>query len=112
MLLDLSNQKNFISDAFKIFGVAFITYPPKLEAKPHRDYNLWGREFRRIQLPLKMPVGNKCYIEWLDTNQRVYWKEGKIEIFNVENLHQGANESQESMEFLYLDISPNLEVEL
>ena len=77
--------KNIIEDE-NIFGVAFITYPPKLEAKPHRDYNLWGREFRRIQLPLKMPVGNKCYIEWLDTNQRVYWKEGKIEIFNVENL--------------------------
>ena len=103
--------KNIINDD-KIFGVAFITYPPKLEAKPHTDYNLWGRDFRRIQVPLKIPVGKKCYIEWLEDKKRVYWIEGKIEIFNVEKLHQGANESNESMEFLYLDIDPIMEVEI
>jgi len=102
--------KNIINDD-KIFGVAFITYPPKLEAKPHTDYNLWGRDFRRIQLPLKLPKGDKCYIEWLDTKERVYWKEGKVEIFNVENLHQGANLSDEEMIFLYLDVHPSLEIE-
>jgi len=102
--------KNIINDD-KIFGVAFITYPPKLEVKPHTDYNLWGRDFRRIQLPLKLPKGDKCYIEWLDTKERVYWKEGKVEIFNVENLHQGANLSDEEMIFLYLDVHPSLEIE-
>ena len=40
--------KNIIEDD-KIYGVAFITYPPKLEAKPHREFNLWGKQFRRIQ---------------------------------------------------------------
>ena len=50
--------KNIIKDD-KIFGVAFITYPPKLEAKPHKDFNLWGKQFRRIQLPLKIPTGKK-----------------------------------------------------
>ena len=42
----------------------------------------------------------------------MYWIEGKIEIFNVEKLHQGANESNENMEFLYLDIDPIMEVEI
>ena len=107
--LGLSNMDN--SDD-TIYGVAFITYPPKLEAKPHRDFNLWGKQFRRIQLPLKIPTGKKCYIEWLDTKQKIYWKQSKIEIFNVEKLHQGANESDESMEFLYIDVDPDIEVEL
>ena len=109
-LLDVK-VKNIIQDE-KIYGVAYITYPPRLEAKPHRDFNLWGKDFRRIQLPLKLPKGDKCYIEWLDTKERVYWKEGKVEIFNVENLHQGANLSDEEMIFLYLDIHPELQVEI
>ena len=66
----------------------------------------------RVQLPLKLPQGNKCYIEWIDTGEKVYWKEGKIEIFNVENLHKGKNDSDESMEFLYIDINPETKIEL
>ena len=37
---------------------------------------------------------------------------GKIEIFNVENLHKGKNDSNESMEFLYIDINPETKIEL
>ena len=103
--------KNIILNE-KIFGVAYISYQPKLIAKPHKDFNLWDNDFRRVQIPLKIPKGNKCYMEWIDTKERVYWKEGKVEIFNVENLHQGANESDEEMIFLYLDIDPNLEIQV
>ena len=108
----LINQriKNIIKND-NIFGVAYISYPPKLEAKPHRDFNLWGRDFRRIQIPLKIPKGRKCYIEWIDNNERTYWEEGKPEIFDVQKLHRGANNSDEKMIFLYLDIDPNLKVE-
>ena len=63
----------------------------------------------------KIPNNNRdkeCYIEWIDSKERVYWKEGKVEIFNVEELHKGANDSDESMEFLYVDIKKNTEVEL
>ena len=66
----------------------------------------------RCKLPLKLPQGNKCYIEWIDTGEKVYWEEGKIEIFNVENLHKGKNNSDESMEFLYIDINPETKIEL
>ena len=39
-------------------------------------------------------------------------QEGKAEIFNVEKLHQGKNDSDETMEFLYVDINPKTVVEL
>ena len=97
----------------EIFGLTYIQYPPKLKAKPHRDYNPYGKEFKRIQLPIKIPNNNKneeCYIEWIDRNKKVYWTEGKIEIFNVEELHQGANDSNETMEFLYIDVKLDAEV--
>lgn len=99
----------------EIYSLLYIQYPPKLKAKPHRDYNPYGKEFKRIQLPIKIPNNNRdkeCYIEWIDSKERVYWKEGKVEIFNVDELHQGANNSNESMEFLYVDIKKDTEVEL
>jgi len=95
-----------------IYGVAYLKYPPHVNAEPHRDFNLWGKDFLRVQLPLKLPQGKKCYIEWIDTGERVYWEEGKVEIFNVENLHKGKNNSDESMEFLYIDINPETKIEL
>ena len=68
-----------------------------------------------IKILDKIPNNNKnkeCYVEWVDTNERVYWTEGKIEIFNVEELHQGANNSNEPMEFLYVDVKLDTVVEL
>jgi len=96
----------------EIYSLTYIQYPSKLKAKPHRDYNPYNKKFKRIQLPIKIPNGNKSYIEWMDTGERVYWEEGKVEIFDVERLHQGANESDEKMNFLYIDVHLDLEVEL
>ena len=55
---------------------------------------------------------NKCFIEWIDTNEKIYWEEGKVEIFDVEKLHQGKNDSDETMEFIYVDVNPDTEVEV
>ena len=96
----------------EIYGVAYLKYSAHVDAKPHKDFNLWGKDFLRIQIPLKIPQGNKCYIEFIETGDRFYWQEGKVEIFNVEKLHQGKNDSDETMEFLYVDINPDTEVEL
>ena len=96
----------------EIFSLAYIQYPPKLEAKPHIDYNPYGKKFTRIQLPIKIPKGRKSYIEWIDSNERIYWEERKPEIFDVEKMHKGANNSNEKMTFLYVDIDPKLEVEI
>ena len=79
----ITNEVKKIIEDDKIYGVAFITYPPKLEAKPHRDFNLWGKQFRRIQLPLKIPTGKKALIREYD---------GKV-LTNVgENWHPCQNE--------------------
>ena len=32
-------------------------------------------------------------------------------IFDVEKLHQGSNQSDQSMEFLYIDVNPEVELE-
>ena len=96
----------------EIYGVAYMKYSPHIDAKPHKDFNLWGKDFLRIQIPLKIPQGNKCYIEFIETGERFYWQEEKVEIFNVEKLHQGKNESDETMEFLYVDIKMDTKVEL
>ena len=99
----------------EISGMYYLFYPPHITAKPHIDHNPYKQEYLRIQIPIKIPNNNRdkeCYIEWIDSKERVYWKEGKVEIFNVEELHQGANNSNESMEFLYVDIKKDTEVEL
>jgi len=96
----------------EIYSLTYIQYPPNLLAKPHQDYNPYGKKFKRIQLPIKIPKGNKCYIEWIDTKEKIYWQEGKVEIFDVEKLHQGANDSDDFMEFLYVDVNPETVVEL
>lgn len=101
-----------IIDTPEIFSLSYIQYPSKLEAKPHTDYNPYGKKFNRIQIPLKIPKGRKSYIEWIDSNERIYWEVGRPEIFDVEKLHKGANDSNEKMTFLYIDIDPKLEVEI
>ena len=92
--------------------MAYLKYSAHVDAKPHKDFNLWGKDFLRIQIPLRIPQGNKCYIEFIETGERFYWQEGKVEVFNVEKLHQGKNDSDETMEFLYVDINPDTKVEL
>ena len=68
-----------------------------------------GRSF--LQLPLITKKG-KVDTPHIDTGERFYWQEGKVEIFNVEKLHQGKNDSDETMEFLYVDINAKTVVEL
>ena len=41
-----------------------------------------------------------------------YWREGEIEVFNVEELHHGENRSNQPMEFLYVDVNSETKIEL
>ena len=102
----LSNPIIDIIQDDDIYSFSYIKYPPHFIAKPHRDYNPYDKKFTRIQIPLRVPSGDKCYVENVDGTNRIYWKSGKMEIFDVEELHQGANNSDEFMEFLYVDINP------
>ena len=98
---ELSEPVIHIIENEDILGVYFLSYPPNMTAPAHRDYNPHRQPYRRIQIPTKVEDG---YIEWTATGERVYWQEGKPEIFNVEEEHQGANNSNTTMEFLYVDI--------
>ena len=98
---DLSGPVIDIIENKEILGVYFLSYPPNMTAPPHRDYNPHRQPYKRIQIPTKVEDG---YIEWTATGERVYWEEGKPEVFNVEEEHQGANNSNTQMEFLYIDV--------
>ena len=73
-----------IIDKPEIFSLTYIQYPPKLEAKPHTDYNPYGKKFNRIQIPLKIPKGRKSYIEWIDSNERIYFNSNEIYLKNID----------------------------
>ena len=105
---ELSKSVIDIIDNEDVLGVYFLSYPPNMTARPHRDYNPHHQPYKRIQIPTKVEDG---YIEWTETGERVYWKEGKPEVFNVEEEHQGANNSSTKMEFLYVDVRLDTSVE-
>ena len=94
-----------------ILGAYYLVYPPNMSAKAHIDYNPYNQKYLRIQIPIKLSEGN-CYIEWIDSGGKIYWEEGKAELFDVEKLHQGANESDKCMEFLYIDVNYETSVDL
>lgn len=105
---ELSEPVIHIIENKEILGVYFLSYPPNMVAPPHRDYNPHRQPYKRIQIPTKVEDG---FIEWTATGEKVYWQEGKPEVFNVEEEHQGANNSNTNMEFLYVDVKLDTIVE-
>ena len=94
----------------EILGSYFLSYPPNMIAPKHTDYNPHRQPFKRIQIPTRVDDG---FIEFVKTGEKVFWKEGKVEIIDVEHEeHQGANNSDNRMEFLYVDVKMDTEVEL
>ena len=94
-----------------ILGSYYLVYPPNMSAKAQIDYNPYNQKYLRIQIPIELSDGN-CYIEWIDTGGKIYWEEGKAELFDVEKLHQGANDGNKPMEFLYIDVRCDTVVEI
>ena len=77
--------------------------------KPHRDPHIYKFPYKRIQIPLKVPEG--CYMLW--GKEKIIWKEGEPQCYPVmDYVHQASNPSDKSIEFLFLDIKMNTEVEL
>ena len=45
--------------------------------------------------------------------EKIYWENGVTQVFEVmDNVHQAFNDSNKTMEFLFLDVKMNTEVEL
>ena len=69
---------------------------------PHKDPPVYGKAYRRIQVPLYIP-SDRCYMIW--DHKKVYWKEGEPQVYDVmDYVHEGYNLSDDSMMFLFVDI--------
>lgn len=120
MTRKMSNiRKNFMPEnIFKIHenheilysGYAIMTAGCYI--KPHKDPDVYMCDYKRVQLPLDVPDKEKCYMTWDDGN-RYYWTEGEAQCWDVMNhIHEGANESDKPLRFLFMDVKMETEVEL
>ena len=77
--------------------------------KPHIDPDIYTERYKRIQLPIKVPDGS--YMLW--GKEKITWKEGEPQCYPVmDYVHQASNPSDKPIEFLFLDVKMNTEVEL
>ena len=76
---------------------------------PHKDPDVYRDRYKRVQIPLN--VTRDFYMIWED--KKIYWEDGVTQVFEVmDNIHQAFNKSDKTMEFLFLDVKMNTEVEL
>ena len=76
---------------------------------PHKDPDVYRDRYKRVQIPLN--VTRDFYMIWED--KKIYWEDGVTQVFEVmDNIHQAFNNSDKTMEFLFLDVKMDTEVEL
>ena len=93
---DILNQDEIILATVSLFEAG-----TKLGA--HKDPPVYGKKYRRIQIPLYIPCSKCCYMVW--KGERVSWKEGEPQIYDVmDYVHAGYNYSDDDMVFLFIDI--------
>ena len=77
--------------------------------RPHKDPDVYSDRYKRIQIPLN--VTKDFYMIW--KGEKVYWENGVVQVFEVmDNVHQAFNLSNNIMEFLFLDVKMDTEIEL
>ena len=77
--------------------------------KPHKDPDVYSDRYKRVQIPLN--VTRDFYMMWKD--RKIYWENGVTKVFEVmDNIHQAFNNSDKTMEFLFLDVKISTKVEL
>lgn len=110
-------KKLMTDEVYRIFqndDILYATYSMFTEGtilKPHRDPNVYREPYKRIQIPLRIPDREKCYMSW--QGEKIYWDEGVSQVFSVmDYIHDGANLSNYPMEFLMIDVKKDTVVEL
>lgn len=79
---------------------------------PHLDPNVYRDRYKRVQIPLKIPEKDKCYMTWVN-HDKIYWEEGIFQVFPVmDYVHEGHNLTDKPMSFIFLDVKINTEVKL
>ena len=77
--------------------------------KPHKDPDVYSDRYKRVQIPLN--VTRDFYMMWKD--RKIYWENGVTQVFEVmDNIHQAFNNSDKTIEFLFLDVKISTKVEL
>ena len=75
--------------------------------KPHKDPDVYSDRYKRVQIPLN--VTRDFYMMWKD--RKIYWENGVTQVFEVmDNIHQAFNNSDKTMEFLFLDVKISTKV--
>lgn len=89
----------------------YVIFDAKTELGPHRDPNIYREPYKRIQIPLVIPDQEKCYMIW--KGKKTYWTVGEPQLFEVmDYVHEGYNHSGKPMEFLFIDVKKDAEVEI
>ena len=92
-----------------ILYAVYTTFEGGTDLRPHKDPDVYSDRYKRIQIPLRVPVG--AYMLWRE--QRVTWVEGESQIYPVmDYIHEAHNPSQDPIEFIFLDVKINTEVQL
>ena len=91
-----------ILDQEEVIFATVSVFDAGTKLNPHRDPPVYGKKYRRIQIPLYIP-SNKCYMVW--EGKKVFWKEGEPQVYDVmDHIHEGYNLSDDIMMFLFVDI--------
>ena len=98
----------FLKD--EIIFASFSTFESGTILNPHRDPDVYPCRYKRIQIPLKIPDKNHCFMIW--DGRKVTWKEGVAQTYPVMDVtHEGYNLSTKSMEFVMIDVKLDTIVE-
>ena len=101
-IYDIIKDDDILYAVYSIFAGGTIL-------RPHKDPDVYSARYKRIQIPLKVP--EDCYMLW--GKEKIIWKEGEPQCYPVmDYVHQASNPSDKSIEFLFLDVKMNTEVEL
>ena len=101
-IIDTMEDSDILYATYAIFqGGTILT--------PHKDPNVYSDRYKRIQIPIKVPKG--CYMIW--DGSKVTWEEGVPQCYAVmDYIHEAHNPSNDTLEFLFLDVKMNTKVEL
>ena len=91
-----------ILDQEEVIFATISVFDAGTKLNPHKDPPVYGRKYRRVQIPLYIP-SDKCYMVW--KGKKVFWKEGEPQVYDVmDHIHEGYNLSDDIMMFLFVDI--------
>ena len=91
-----------ILDQEEVIFATISVFDAGTKLNPHRDPPVYGRKYRRVQIPLYIP-SKDCYMIW--KGEKVFWEEGVPQIYDVmDHVHEGYNYSDDDMLFLFVDI--------